>query len=230
MSSALGSEAEIASALKQRLERGFTRLAFFVVPSVVAFLALGDVVVATLYQTGRFGAHDTLFVWMVLAGSTLGLVAVTQGRLCSSAFYALGDTRTPLAFAVVRVILTASLGWAAALPLRRAFGWPPEYGAAALTATAGLAGWLEFALLKRGLDRRLGHVSLGGGVAARAWLAALVAAAPALALHRLVPIRQPVVSGIVVLGLFGSGYLAMAHLLGLGEARNLVRRLLRRRS
>jgi putative peptidoglycan lipid II flippase len=229
MSSALGSEAERASALRKRLQTGFGRMAFFVVPSVVAFLALGDVVVATLYQTGRFGAHDTMFVWIVLAGSTLGLVAVTQGRLCSSAFYALGDTRTPLLFAVVRVILTASLGYAIALPVRRALGWPPEYGAAGLTATAGVAGWLEFALLKRSLDRRLGHIPLGGGTIARAWAAALAAAAPAFALHRLAPIRQPVVSGVVVLGVYGAAYLAIAHLLGLTEARALVRRLLRRR-
>jgi putative peptidoglycan lipid II flippase len=229
MSSALGSQEEIAAALRKRLQNGFARMAFFVVPSVVAFLALGDVVVATLYQTGRFGPHDTVFVWMVLAGSTLGLLAVTQGRLCSSAFYALGDTRTPLVFAVVRVILTASLGYAAALPVRRALGWPPEYGAAALTATAGIAGWLEFALLKRSLDRRIGRVPLGGGVVARAWLSALAAAAPAFALHRFAPIRQPVLSGLVVLGVYGGGYLAVAHLLGLGEARALARRLLRRR-
>ncbi len=229
MSSALGSESEIAASLRSRLQNGFARLAFFVVPSVVAFLALGDVVVATLYQTGRFGAHDTTFVWMVLAGSTLGLLAATQGRLCSSAFYALGDTRTPLAFAVVRVVLTGSLGWATALPIRRALGLPPEYGAAALTATAGVAGWVELALLKRSLDRRIGRVPLGGAAVLRAWAAALVAAAPAFALHRFVPMRSPVVAGIAVLGVYGCGYLAMAHVVGLGEARAVVRRVLRRR-
>jgi putative peptidoglycan lipid II flippase len=229
MSSALGSESEIASTLRQRLQVGFGRMAFFVVPSVVAFLALGDVVVATLYQTGRFGAHDTAFVWMVLAGSTLGLLAVTQGRLCSSAFYALGDTRTPLVFAVVRVVLTATLGYVVALPLRRSLGWPPEYGAAGLTATAGVAGWLEFALLKRRLDRRIGPVPLGGGVVLRAWAAAIVAATPAFTLHRLAPIHQPVVSGVVVLGVYGAGYLAVAHLVGIAEARSLWRRLSRRR-
>jgi putative peptidoglycan lipid II flippase len=215
MSSALGSEAEIAAVLRSRLERGFQRMIFFVVPSVVAFLALGDVIVATLYQTGRFGANDTVFVWMVLAGSTLGLLAATQGRLCSSAFYALRDMRTPLRCSIVRVTLTGVLGYVAALPLRRALAWPPEYGAAALTATAGVAGWIEFALLKRALDRRLGRVPLAGGALVRAWAAALAAAAPAFALHRLVPIRQPVVSGMVVLGVYGALYLGLARLLGL---------------
>jgi putative peptidoglycan lipid II flippase len=229
MSSALGSESEIAATLRARLQSGLARMSFFVVPSVLAFLALGDVVVATLYQTGRFGARDTIFVWLILAGSTIGLLAITQGRLISSAFYALGDTRTPLAYAVVRVTLTAVMGWAVALPLRHALGWPPEYGASGLTATAGVAGWVEFALLKRGLESRIGHVPLGGGAIGRAWIAAIAAAAPAVAIHRLLPIRQPVVSGVVVLGVYGIVYLLVAYWLGIAEARTLARRLLRRR-
>src|SRR5205814_1426599 len=88
-------------------------------PVLVAGLRLGDVVVAPLYQTGKFGRHDTTFVWMILVGSTVGMMAVTQGRLLSSAFYALHDTKTPLRFAVVRVCITAAVGWAIALPLRR---------------------------------------------------------------------------------------------------------------
>ena len=53
-------------------------------------------VVGLVYRTGRFGAGDTLFVWAILAGFSLGLLAATQARLFSSAFYALGDTRTPV--------------------------------------------------------------------------------------------------------------------------------------
>jgi putative peptidoglycan lipid II flippase len=228
MSSTIGSEDEIAQALRSRLHAGLGRMAFFVVPSAVAFLVLGDVVVATLYQTGRFGAHDTAFVWMILAGSTVGLVAVTQGRLCSSAFYALHDTRTPLKYAVVRVTLTAALGYAIALPIRQALHWPPEYGAAGLTATAGLAGWLEFLLLKRALDRRIGHVPVGGDTIGRAWAASLLAALPAWLLHHYVAIRQPVVAGAIILGVYGVGYLGLAHAFGLAEARSVVRRVLRR--
>jgi len=46
---------------------------------------------------------------MILAGSTVGLLAATLGRLYSSVFYALRDTRTPLRFAILRVALTAGL-------------------------------------------------------------------------------------------------------------------------
>src|ERR1700753_3271633 len=115
MSSALGTVEEIHAAMRKRMERGLRQIAFFVVPCVVAFVAIGDRIVAALYQGGRFHADDTRYVWYILVGSTVGLLAVTLGRLYSSAFYALRDTRTPLRFAILRVILTGVLGYLFAL-------------------------------------------------------------------------------------------------------------------
>jgi putative peptidoglycan lipid II flippase len=224
MSRALGTVDEIAAALRTRLETALRRMAFFVVPSVVAFLLLGDVVVGVLFQTGKFGRNDTLFVWMILAGSTVGMLAATQGRLCSSAFYALSDTRTPLNFAIVRVSVTALLGYLVALPLRARYGYSVEWGAAGLTASAGLAGWIEFLLLKRALDRRIGHTSVGKSAVARAWLAALVGGGAAFALHRFFPISRPLVSGTLVLSMYGLIYLMVARLVGLPEAAQIFAR------
>ena len=76
----------------------------------MAFLALGDVVAAALFQTGLFRHADAIYVWGILAGSTVGLLATTLGRLYSSAYYALIDTRTPLRYALLRVALTSGLG------------------------------------------------------------------------------------------------------------------------
>jgi putative peptidoglycan lipid II flippase len=229
MSRAIGTPEEVAAKLRGQLTAGFQNMSFFVVPSVVAFLALGDVVVAALYQTGRFGGSDTTFVWLVLAGSTLGLLASTQARLCASAFYALRDTRTPLWFAIVRVTVTGGLGYVIALPVRKALGWPASYGAAGLTASAGLAGWIEFVLLKYALGKRIGRFAIGAGVLVRAWIAALLACAPAFALHRYVPIRQPLVSGAAVLGLYGALYFVFAIALGLDGAKRIARKLRLRR-
>ena len=220
MSREAGSEA-----LRTRLEAGLLRISFYVVPSAVAFLALGDVVAGTLYQTGKFGRDDTVFVWMILAGSTVGLLAATQARLCSSAFYALHDTRTPLRYAIIRVIITGGLGWVFAIPVRKAMGWPPVYGAAALTATAGVAGWVEFLLLRHGLTRRIGRFRLGGRTTLLCWLAAIVAGVAAFSVHQALPARRPLVSGVVVLGVFGAIYLALALLLRIPEALALNARL-----
>src|SRR5207247_8634956 len=106
-----------AGAVRRRLGRGLRQIAVFVVPSAMAFAALGDVVAAALLQTGRFRHADAVYVWGILAGSAGGLVASTLGRLYSSAYYALRDTRTPLRYALVRVMLTTVLGYLFAIPL-----------------------------------------------------------------------------------------------------------------
>ena len=98
----------------------------------------------------------TVYVWGILAGSAVGLLASTMGRLYASTFYALHDTRTPLRFAVLRVALTIGLGYLFALPLPRALGVEARWGAAGLTASAGIAGWIEFLLLRRALNARIG--------------------------------------------------------------------------
>src|SRR5688572_19053559 len=45
MSSALGTGDEVSAELRKRLDGGLKRIAFFIVPSIMAFLALGDVIV-----------------------------------------------------------------------------------------------------------------------------------------------------------------------------------------
>ena len=68
-------------ALERRINAGLARLAFFVVPSAVAFAALGDVLAGALLQRGRFRPEDSLYVWAILAGSSIGLLATTMARL-----------------------------------------------------------------------------------------------------------------------------------------------------
>ena len=130
------------------------------IPSAVAFLFLGDIVVAFVFQSGRFQRTAVEDVWAVLAGSAVGLLATSLGRLYSSAFYALLDTRTPLRFAVVRVVLTAILGVVCALFLPRWLGIDQKWGVAGLTASAGVAGWVEFVLLRTALAQRIGEEAI----------------------------------------------------------------------
>jgi hypothetical protein len=103
-----------------------------------------------------------------------------QIRLYSSVFYALRNTRTPLKFAVLRVALTLALGYVCALPLPRLLGLDHRWGTAGLTLSAGIAGWLEFVLLRRALHRQIGVVPFAGRRVARLWLVALIAATVAL--------------------------------------------------
>ncbi len=57
-------------------------------PSAIGFLVLGDVIAAAMYRTGRFTTADATWVWAILAGSAVGMLASTLGRLYSSAYYA----------------------------------------------------------------------------------------------------------------------------------------------
>ena len=118
-----------------------------------------------------------MYVWGIVAGSSVGLLASTLGRLYSSTYYALRDTRTPLRFAVIRVALTTGLGYLCALPLPRLIGIEPRWGAVGLTASAGVAGWVEFTLLRRRLNRRIGQTDCLAVLVAKLWTSAAVAAA-----------------------------------------------------
>src|SRR5205807_1964996 len=143
MASALGTKDQVADQLRHRLDSGLRRIAVFIVPSSMAMLALGDVITACLYQTGQFRHADATYVWGILAGSTVGLLASTLGRLYASTYYALHDTRSPLRYAIVRVILTTTLGYLFAIPLPPLLGIDPKWGVAGLTVSAGIAGWIE---------------------------------------------------------------------------------------
>jgi putative peptidoglycan lipid II flippase len=211
MSSALGGEEEVAAHLRRRLVVGLRRIAFFVIPSVVAFIALGDIVAAAIYQHGKFLHADAIYVWGILAGSGVGLLASTQGRLYSSAFYALKDTRTPLRFAVVRVALTTILGYFAAIHLPRLVGIDPKWGVAGLTASAGVSGWIEFLLLRRALAQRVGADPVGVAYLTRLWGAAIIGAAVTWAIK--IPLEQrlhqPRLFACATLIPFGLIYLAL---------------------
>jgi putative peptidoglycan lipid II flippase len=227
LSALAGDSQQAALALRERLASERLRMAFFVIPSLVAFLAIGDAIVALLYQSGRFGADDTRLVWTILAGSSLGLFAATRARLLASAFYALGDTRAPLRFALLRVLLGTLLGWTVVQPLRHDFGWPPDMAAAGLTASASAAAWLEFLLMSRALALRIGSLPSGWRREAPIWGCALAAGGAGFGARRALAIEQPIVDGLVTVALFGSVYLFLAIAAGVGPARALLRRLRR---
>jgi putative peptidoglycan lipid II flippase len=232
MSGLAHAESAAAGELRRRLNVGLRQIAFFVVPSAAAFLALGDVIAGALFQTGRFVHQDAIYVWTILAGAAVGLLASTLGRLYSSAYYALRDTRTPLGFAVVRVVLTTILGYLFALPLPRWLGIAPSWGAAGLTASAGIAGWVEMLLLRSRLNGRIGRTGLSVAYLARLWAAALAGAAAAWAVKLTFSPTRPVLAAIVILAPYGVVFLGMTAAFRLPEvtgAASGLSRLLRPR-
>jgi putative peptidoglycan lipid II flippase len=225
MSGITGNEQERAAQLRSRLDRALRQIAFFVIPSAVVFLALGDVVAGALYQTGAFTRAMTVYVWAILAGSAIGLLASTWGRLYASTYYALQDTRTPLRFAMVRVALTIGLGYIFAIHLPGQLGVEQRWGAAGITLASGLAAWIEFHLLRRGLTTQLGSTRLPLRFLAKLWAGALSAAAAAAVVKLAVEDQHPVVVALFSLSMYGAAYFAITAALGVPHARRVLGRL-----
>ncbi|MBV8378320.1 MAG: murein biosynthesis integral membrane protein MurJ [Verrucomicrobia bacterium] len=223
-----GDEKVVRIELAKRLTAAMRRMAFLVIPAAMSFFAFGDTLAGLLYQSGRFTRVDSIYVWALLVGSGVGLVASTSGRLCSSAFYALRDTRTPLRFAIVRVVLTVVCGYLSAFPIPKLLHLDPRWGLAGLPASAGIAGWIEFLLLRHALRNRVGSFSIPGLLLFKLWSIAVLAAALTYPLKFLM-IGHPVVAGVVILPCYGILYLYAARYLQIPEADALLGRLRRPR-
>jgi putative peptidoglycan lipid II flippase len=227
MSRALGSADQVAEILRDRLNAGLRRIAFFIVPSAVAMLFLGDVMAAGLYQTGQFQRDAAVYVWGILAGSSIGLLAATLGRLYSSTYYALHDTRTPLLYAIVHVVLTAVLGYICAIELPPLMGVEGRWGVVGLTASASVAAWVEFVLLRRKLNQRIGTTGLSFSYLVKLFAAAFVGTAVAWGLKLLLGPIHPIPVAAIVLGGYGFTYFAVTYAFNLSEARMVINRGLR---
>ncbi|PYX99112.1 MAG: murein biosynthesis integral membrane protein MurJ, partial [Acidobacteria bacterium] len=224
MSGTLGSDSEIAAQLRTRLGRALRQIAFLVVPSAMAFLILGDVVSALIYQSGRFTHENAIYVWGILAGSAVGLLASSLGRLYSSTYYALRDTRTPLRFAMIRVALTTLLGLFCALRLPQMVGIDRSWGVAGLTASAGVAGWIEFLLLRWKLHQRIGAVAPASAFLAKLWFSALISAAVGFGIKLAVGHRHPILVATAVLIPYGGLYFLLTSMVGIPETQTVLRR------
>jgi len=226
-----GDERATYEKLRTRLNHGLGQIAFFIVPSTAVFVFLGDLAAAAIFQSGKFSLTDVRYVWFTLGASGVGLLATTLGRLYSSTFYALRDTRSPLRFALVRVALTTLLGYLCGIELPRWLGVDRIWGTMGLTASAGVAGWVEFLLLRRALNRRIGKTGLAIPFLARLWLPALAAALAGWGVKFLtgtLRLGHPIPVAILVFFSFGLVYLAGTLLLRVPQAQGFFRGVLRR--
>ena len=229
-------------ALRERTVAAVRRVAFFVVPSFVAFISIGDVLVAGLYRAGEFGDDDVGVVWLILIAYSCGLLASTTTRVYQSAFFALRDTATPARAATVRVVVALVTGAAlmvqfepvtvlgvtipaGALASYRPMGLP--LGPLGLAAGASLGAWIEWWQLRRRLRASLGDVGAGANVVVRLLLAA---AGAAVAAHGAVMLLSlPLLPlAVVVAAVFGCVYLLLALALRLPEARGISDAIRRR--
>ena len=200
---------------------------FLTLPAAIALMAIPHPIIHTVFEHGAFTRADTFAVAPALLAFASGLVAFSLSKVFQPGFYAREDTKTPMRFAVISVVVNV----VGSLLLSHVMG---HVGIALATS---LAAWTNTILLgvtlsRRGLftlDERARHrlprivasaLVMGGLLLVGAWAlegnyaenAGFLAAAWGLAV---------LVSGGIV------SYFVLAHLTGamrLSEIKSMLKR------
>ncbi len=218
-------------ALLERLRGGWQRVLFYIVPSAVVFVVLGNYCVGIVYRTGAFRESEQRSVHAVLAAFAVGLVSFGSVKLLTSVYYALQDYRTPLRASMVSIAVSALASVALATLFRESW-----FGAAAIALGTSLGSYVNLRLLVRGLSKRLGPLYTSEmwvgtrRIAIASSVGALLAYATSLLLVRAWPLAHVRLVGPPVLAVFAVAYLAVAWWFGSAEAARWLRRAPRHRS
>jgi putative peptidoglycan lipid II flippase len=192
-------------------------LIFLSLPAAVVLFAFRVAIVQTLFQTGAFSAQSTALVAAPLAFLAAGLVSYALVEALARAFYAMHDTRTPVAAGVAIIAVNIALGWA----LLDRMG----YVGLALALSASTT--LEAVILATVLRQRLG----GDLASAGPWLIRVLLATVITAVAEAVlapPVTEATVPGsaprllqlgifLLALGVVGVVYLGCAWMLRIPE-------------
>ncbi|MCC6579839.1 MAG: murein biosynthesis integral membrane protein MurJ [Phycisphaeraceae bacterium] len=129
------------------LHNGLRLTMFIGLPASLGLILVRVPLVRAIFQYGRFDLEDARRVAFILAGYSACVWAYTMTHVLTRAFYAMGDTKTPLKITMCTVVMN--------LLLNLMLIWP--LGAAGLAwATAICAAW-QSALLAIALRRYLPH-------------------------------------------------------------------------
>jgi putative peptidoglycan lipid II flippase len=142
-------------------------VALLCVPAAVGLAVLGRPMIGLIYEHGRFTSADTTAAAQALGGYAVGLAGYAGIKVLAPAFYALGDTRTPMLVSVLSITTNYLLNWL----FTRVLGFA-HMGLALATSAVAIG---NFTILYVALGRRV------GGFGPRLpWLVARIAAATAL--------------------------------------------------
>lgn len=121
---------------------------FLTLPAAAALWVLSDEIIRVLYERGAFTQENTTVVAAILAIYGIGLPGFVMIKALQPGFYAREDTRTPMRFTGISVVINSAL----AISL---FPILAERGIAIAEAAAG---WINTVLLFITLHRR-GHLT-----------------------------------------------------------------------
>jgi putative peptidoglycan lipid II flippase len=155
ISAQLGAGKEEAALATQN--RGLELALLLTLPATAALITCGQPIAAALFGYGRFTPLDVHRTAQALAAFSVGLPSYVLIKVLTPGFYARHDTRTPVRFAVIAMLVNLALNLALIVPLEHM--GPP-------LATA-IASSVNVALLYLTLVRR-GHFSADARLRRRA--------------------------------------------------------------
>jgi putative peptidoglycan lipid II flippase len=144
---ARGQRAEMRSTLAATLRA----VLYLAVPAAVGLIVLRTPLVQIIFERGAFSTTSTQMVVWPLALYTLGLPAHCVVEIVVRAFYAMHDTKTPVAVGIAAMGLNIVLSLAF-VRLFTELGWMPHGG---LALSSSVATTVEMAVLLAILHRRL---------------------------------------------------------------------------
>ena len=214
---AVGGPSAVNSLVSQTLR--FTL--FLAIPASVGMLLLRDSIVATLLEHGAFDAAASQLVSDALLFYSIGVFAHAAIEIVSRGFYALGDTRTPVALAISSMLLNIILSALLVGPM----------GLKGLALALSVSAIAEFVLLALLLNSRLNRQLLSRTV----WWSTTKTVVATVIMAQLVWLLIEVLVGLdfardswitLMLGVIGGGvvYLALSLIMKQDEAEALFLR------
>ena len=187
--------------------RGLELAAGLALPATLGLVALSEPVVRLLFQHGAFMASDTIGTAQALVWLALGLPAQMLVKTLSPAFFARGDTTTPLWATLKGVAVTIAL----AIVLDRLFGVQGISVAIALGSWSSALSLIRHGVTAFGFSidaaarRRLPRIVLAalamGGLLWRVGPLVLTSADASIPVHALL-VAALIAAGIAIYGLF----------------------------
>lgn len=120
-------------------------------PAAVALAVVPVPIIGILFEHGAFTAADTLPTAYALAAYAAGLPSFVLAKVFAPAYFAREDTKTPMYYAVVNMIINVVLSLILYFGFRQ-LGWMPHLGLAIATTFAGWVNAIQlwWTLRKRG--------------------------------------------------------------------------------
>lgn len=115
LSTAMGGTSADRNHFVDILRHGLRLTVFIGLPASVGLIAVGLPLVRVIFERGQFTASDSQIVSFILIGYAPAIWAYSMNHVLTRAFYALGDTRSPLylstAFVLLNFMLNLTFVW-----------------------------------------------------------------------------------------------------------------------